>query len=62
MAVIPYLERSFLLAKLLPVDKISDENIEIIGADIFELEKGSTHTIGIVIDFGETNLPQDIER
>ena len=55
------IDQGFVLFRLLPIEKIKDENISIIGPDINNLKNGSKHLIGLLIDVGGAQLVKDIE-
>lgn len=56
------INQGFRLIRLLPLTRIKDGNILIIGPDIIDMKEGTKHSLGIVVDIGGIKLKNSIEN
>lgn len=57
----PKIEKHFELVKVREVKEIKDGEVKIIGPDLKDMEEGSTHPIGILIEVAGPQLEEDLE-
>ena len=54
-------KEGFRLVRLMPSSKIQDELVSVTGPDLVDMEEGSTHSIGIIIDVSGSGLEEGVE-
>nr|MDO8116492.1 acetyl-CoA decarbonylase/synthase complex subunit beta [Candidatus Sigynarchaeota archaeon] len=57
----PKQEMKFELVRVVPIDKINDNNVKIVGPDIKDLQEGANIPFGIVIEMAGSKLEEDLE-
>ncbi|TFG06231.1 MAG: CO dehydrogenase/CO-methylating acetyl-CoA synthase complex subunit beta [Promethearchaeota archaeon] len=57
----PKMEKKFELCRVVPVKDITDGEVKIVGPDLKDMEEGSTHPIGILVQVAGKQLEEDLE-
>jgi len=57
----PKIEKHFELCRVKPAKEIKDEQVTVIGTDLKDMEAGTTHPIGILIEVAGPELEEDLE-
>jgi acetyl-CoA decarbonylase/synthase complex subunit beta len=57
----PKIEKHFELVRVKPDKEIKDGQVKVIGPDLNEMEEGSTHPIGILVEVAGKQLEEDLE-
>jgi acetyl-CoA decarbonylase/synthase complex subunit beta len=57
----PEIKAKFELATLKDASEVEDQKVEIIGPDIGEMQEGSSHPLGLMIDVAGSKLEKDME-
>jgi acetyl-CoA decarbonylase/synthase complex subunit beta len=57
----PKIEKHFELCRVVPPKDIKDGEVILIGPDLSEMEEGSTHPIGILVQVSGKQLEEDLE-
>ena len=57
----PKMDKHFELVRVKPDKEIKDGEVTIFGPDLKDMEKGSTHPIGILVEVSGPELEEDLE-
>lgn len=57
----PKIDQKFELCRVVPANKIKDGTVKILGIDLKDMEEGSRHPIGILIEVAGEQLEEDLE-
>jgi acetyl-CoA decarbonylase/synthase complex subunit beta len=57
----PKMEKKFELCRVVPAKNIKDGEVKLFGPDLKDMEEGSTHPIGILVEVSGKQLEEDLE-